>query len=86
MSDTESFMLSHGLDFGLPLRYLCKEEIYIKYESLWAQLLHGRASSVKQCVALKAQLADIAYLYCDSTMDLHDFTVHKECFRAIKRL
>ena len=28
LSDTESFVLSHGLNFGLPPRYLCKEEIF----------------------------------------------------------
>ena len=27
LSDTESFVMSHGLNFGLPPRYLCKEEI-----------------------------------------------------------
>ena len=49
-------------------------------------LLHPRASSVEQCTALKAQLADLAHLYCDSTIDSRDFTMHKECFRAINRL
>ena len=38
LSDNESFVLSHGLNFGLPLRYLCKEEIFAEFESLWAQL------------------------------------------------
>ena len=26
------------------------------------------------------------HLYCDSTIDSRDFTMHKECFRAINRL
>ena len=30
--------------------------------------------------------ADLAHLYCDSTIDSRDFTMHKECFRAIHRL
>ena len=80
------FVLSHGLNFGLPPRYLCKEEIFAEFESLWAQLLHHSASSVEQRTALKARLADLAHLYSDSTIDSRDFTMHKECFRAINRL
>ena len=86
LSDTESFVLSHGLNFGLPSRYLCKEEIFAEFESLWAQLLHHSASSVEQRTALKARLANLAHLYSDSTIDSRDFTMHKECFRAINRL
>ena len=79
-------MLSHGLNFGLPPRYLCKEEIFAEFESLWEQLLHHSASSVEQRTALKARLADLAHLYCYSTIDSRDFTMHKKCFRAINRL
>ena len=86
LSDTDSFVLSHGLNLGLPPRYLCKEEIFAEFESLWAQLSHHFGRSVKQRAALKAQLADLAHLYCDSTIDLCDFTMCKECFRAINRL
>ena len=85
-SDTESFVLSLGLNFGLLPRYLCKEEIFAEYGSLWAQLLHHSASSVEQRPALKARLAELAHLYCDSTIDSRAFTMHKECFRAINRL
>ena len=51
-----------------------------------AQLLHHSAGSVEQRTALKARLADLAHLYCDSTIDSRDFTMHKECFCAINRL
>ena len=78
-------MLSHGLNVGLPPRYLCKEEIFAEFESLWAQLLHHSATSVEQRTALKARLADLAHLYCDSTIDSRDFAM-QECFRAINRL
>ena len=44
------------------------------------------ASSVEQRTALKARLADLVHLYCDSTIDSRDFTMYKECFRAINRL
>ena len=56
LSDTESFLLSHGLIFGLPPRYLYQEEIFAEFESLWAQLLHHSATSFEQCTALKAAL------------------------------
>ena len=47
---------------------------------------HHSANSVEQRAALKAGLADLAHLYRDSTIDLCDFTVHQECFRAINSL
>ena len=59
LSDTENFVLSHGLNFGLPPRYLCKEEIFVE---LWARLLHHSASSVEQRTALKAGLADLTFV------------------------
>ena len=86
LSDTESFVLSHGLNFGLPPRHPCKEEIFAEFESLWAQLLHHSASSVEERTALKARLADLAHLYSNSTINSRDFPMHKECFRAINRL
>ena len=52
----------------------------------------GESSFLKQCVkrvqrtALKARLDDLAHLYCDSTIDSRDFTMNKECFRAINSL
>ena len=64
--------------FGLPPKYLCKEEIFAEIEALWAQLLHHSASSVEQRTALKARLADLAHLYCDSTIDSRDFIMQKK--------
>ena len=86
LSETKSFVLSHGLNFWLSHRHLCKEEIFAEFESLWAQLLHHSASFVEQRTALKARLADLAHLYCDSTIDSRVFTMHKACFRAINSL
>ena len=79
-------MLSHGLNFELLPRYLRKEEIFAEFESLWAQLLHHSATSVKQRTALKARPADLAHLYCYNAIDSRDFTMHKECFCAINSL
>ena len=44
LPDNESYELSH-LNFGLPSRYLCREEIFAEFESLWVQLLHDSAIS-----------------------------------------
>ena len=77
---------SHGLNFGLPPKHLHKEEIFAEFESLWAQLLHHSATTVEQRTALKARRADVAHLYHDSTIDSRDFTMHKECFRAINSI
>ena len=60
--DTESFVLSHGLKFGLPPRYLWKEESFAEFEPLWAQLLYHSASSVEQRTALKARLANLSHI------------------------
>ena len=60
-----------------------RRKIFAEFESLWAQLLHHSASSVQQRTALKARLVDLAHLYCNSTVDSRDFTMHKKCFRAI---
>ena len=65
LSDTESFVFSHGLNFGLPPRHLCKEEIFAEFESLWVKLLHHSASSIEQRTSLKARLADL--LICTVT-------------------
>ena len=63
-----------------------QRRIFAEFKSFWAQLFHHSASSVEQRTTLKARLADLAHLYCYSTIDSHDFSIHKECFRAINRL
>ena len=32
LSDAERFVLSHGLNFGLPPNYLCKKDIVTEFE------------------------------------------------------
>ena len=86
LSDTKSFVLSNDLNCDLPLGYLSKEEIFAEFESLWAQLLHYSAASVDQRTGFKAGIGYLAHLHYDSTIDSRDFTVHKECFRAINSL
>ena len=38
LSDTEEFVLGHGLNFCQPPKTVCKEQLFAEFESLWAQL------------------------------------------------
>ena len=69
-------------NFELPPRNLLQRRKSLpNFESHCGhRILHHSASSVEQRTALKAWLADFAHLYCDSTIDSHGFTMHKECF------
>ena len=40
LSDVERFVLSHGLNFGLPPKSVSREQTFAEFESLWAQLRH----------------------------------------------
>ena len=88
LSDTERFVLSHGLSFCLPPTSVkCEgEEILADFEVLYAQLVHHKPWSEEQLAALKARLSDLAHAYCGSPIDLGDFLMTKECFQAIKSL
>ena len=86
LSDLERFVLSHGLNFGLPPKSVRKEQTFAEFESLWAQLKHHSAASKEQRDSLKARLADLPCIHCDSKIDAHDFVMKKECFSAINKL
>ena len=81
----ESFVLSHGLNFSLPPKSICRE-VFAEFESFWAQLDHHRASSENEQSSLNARLTDLAHLYCGGEIDLRDFAFHEECFRALNSL
>ena len=46
LSDTEEFLLGHGLNFCLTPKTVCKEQLFAEFESLWAQLQHHKACSI----------------------------------------
>ena len=86
LSDTEKFVLSHGLDFCLPPTNVKREKIFAEFEVLMGQLFHHSSKS-KECLsALKAKLNRLAHVFCGTQIDLIDFTMHRECFDAIKSL
>jgi len=61
LSDTEQFVLSHGLSFCLPPTTIKREEVFADFEALYAQLDHHKPRSKEQLAALKARLSDLAY-------------------------
>ena len=81
LSDTERFVLSHGLSFCLPPTSVKREEILADFEVLYAQLVHHKPRSEEQLAALKARLSDLAHAYCGSSINLGDFLMTKSVFR-----
>ena len=69
LSDTEEFVLSHGLSFCLPPTSIKREEVFADFEVLNAQLDHHKPRSKEQLAALKARLSDLAHAYCGSHID-----------------
>ena len=86
LSEMEEFVLGHGLNFCLPPKTVCKEQLFAEFKSLWAQLQHLKACSIDTRNALKARLTDLAYSYSDSQIKKHDFLMQNECYQAIKSL
>ena len=86
LSNTENFVLFHGLEFCLPPYNVKREQIFAEFEVLMDQLLHHSSKSKKDLSALKARLNDLAHSFCGSPIDLTDFTMHRECFAAIRSL
>ena len=87
LSDTEEFVLGHGLNFCLPPKTVCKEQLFAEFESLWAQLQYHKASSIDMRNALKARITDLVHSYSDSQIEKkHDFMMQNECHQAIKSL
>ena len=86
LSDTEEFVLGHGLNFCLPPKTVCKEQLFAEFESLWAQLQHHKACSIDTRNALKARLTDLAHSYSKSQIEKHNFMMQNECYQAIKSL
>ena len=73
LSDTEQFVLSHGLSVCLPPKSIKREEVFADFEVLYAQLDHHKPRSKEQLAALKARLSDLAHAYCGSHIDWGDF-------------
>ena len=73
-------------NYGLPSKSISKEQTFAEFESLWAQLQYHVAANKEQRDSLKACLADLAYIYCESKPDNLDIAMQKEWFSAITKL
>ena len=62
LSDTEEFVLEHGLDFCIPPRDINREETFAEFEILIAQLARHNPVSDNELSSLKARLSDLAPL------------------------
>eukprot|EP00794_Sanderia_malayensis_P010354 gene10355-11432_t len=86
LSDSEEFVLEHGLEFCIPPREVNREELFAEFEVLFAQLARHEPVSDNELGSLKARLSDLAHAYCGTPIDLTDFYMHREHFQTIKSL
>ena len=63
LSDTEQFVLSHGMSFCLPPTSIKRGEVFADFEVLYAQQDHHKPRSKEQLAALKARLSDLVHAY-----------------------
>ena len=86
LSESESFVLSHGLKFAIPPRVIKRENVFSEFEVLAGQLNHHTPSTARDFERLRAKLCDVSYSYCGTPLDLSDFRMYKECFHEYKSL
>ena len=77
-------MLTYGLDFYLPSSEVKREKIFAEFEVSMEQLFRLTSKSKESHSALKAKLTDLAHSFCSTHIDMTNFTMHRECFQAIK--
>jgi len=65
LSDTEKFVLAHGLEFCLPPSSIKREQVFAEFEVLLGQLFHHTSKSKNNVSTLKAELSDLAHSFCN---------------------
>ena len=62
--------------------------IFAQFEVLMGPLFHYTSKSKESHSALKAKLTNLAHYFCGTLigMSMTNFTMHRECFQAIKSL
>ena len=86
LSTTESFVLSHGLQFSVAPNKLKRELVFSEFESLACQLKHHTHTSKEDLERLQAKLYDSAHAICGTPVDYGDFRMQKECVEVYKKL
>ena len=86
LSETEAFVLSHGLKFSIPPHPIKREELFSEFESLAGQLKHHEPTSKEEQQRLYAKLYDSAHAYSGIPIDDGDFRMRKECTLAYRSI
>lgn len=86
LSQAESFVLSHGLDFCVPNSNVSAESVFTEFESLTAQLERLKPHSEQAYNALKAKLLHLAHNIAGSSISHNDLSSFREHFRVISDL
>ena len=75
-----------GLEFCLLPNNIKHEEVFAKFEILFAQLLHHKPKSIDELSLLKAKLNELAHSFCGSPINVTKFPFDSDCLQAIKSL
>ena len=87
LTNEESFTLKLGLNFCVPPKFICREQIAAEIEMLYEQARNKLVPvSETKLKALKAKLHDFTYAYSGSTIDRHDVPLLKNHFEAVRSL
>ena len=86
LSETEKFVLAHGLEFCLPPTSVKREEVFSEFEILLAQLAHHQPKSKDELSLFKSKLNELAHSFCASPIDTKNLWFDRDCLAAIKSL
>ena len=86
LSETERYVLDHGLGFCLPPSNIKREEVFAEFEILLSQLLHHKPKTSDELILLKAKLNEVAHSFCGLPIDTSKFSMDNSCLQAIKSL
>ena len=86
LSETERYVLAHGLECCLPPSNIKRKEVFAEFEILLSQLLHHKPKTSDELILLKAKLNEVAHSFCGSPIDTSKFSMDNSCLQAIKSL
>ena len=76
LSETERYVLAHGLEFCLPPSNIKREEVFAEFEILLSQLFHHKPKTSDELILLKAKLNEVAHLFCGSPIDTFKLNIY----------
>ena len=78
--------MAHGFNFGIPNQNIKREDIFAKFELLYAQRSTHQAVSNEADQVLRARLSDLAHAYCGIPNDVADFHMQRDVLLVIQGL